>query len=360
MTQQQQERRALPQAAVPWPEPRLRALQVEEIYRFAPAATAFSFFGAILVLGVLIESNDIGRGAVWFLWATAVTFFRTICIVSYRRRNPESDPVAWGRLVIAANLLAGVQWGVLGTLLFPESAGYLQLFTLMVIICFVAGSVTAYAALRGAHEALSIPATIPSTLYIFFFQSGAHPFAGAMALFFCFAIVFYAGKLHRQLEQAFRLQIERDDLLTLTAMLNEKLQRENQELAHRVAVRGATAESARDRAERLEALFERSPLPQLECDAAGTIIMGNPAAERLFGLRHEELAGRSLATLIAIPGTELKSLTSTREAEILGAEALGREGLHVPCTASFTPLPASEGGRPGFAVVLTGISVAVA
>src|SRR5258708_2888624 len=330
MPEQQQERRAPPQADIQWPEPRLRALEVEEIYRFAPTATAFSFFGAILVLGVLIENNDIGRGAVWFLWATAVTFFRSLCIVSYRRRNPESDPVAWGRLVIAANLLAGVQWGVLGTLLFPESAGYLQLFTLMVIICFVAGSVTAYAALRGAHEALSIPATIPSTIYIFFFQSGAHPFAGAMALFFCFAIVFYAGKLHRQLEQAFRLQIERDDLLTLTAMLNEKLQRENQELAHRVAVRGATAESARYRAERLEALFERSPLPQLECDAAGRIIMGNPTAERLFGLRHEELAGRSLATLIAIPGTELKSPPSTTEPEILGAAVARRAGLPVP------------------------------
>jgi hypothetical protein len=54
MPQQPQERRAQPQAGVEWPEPRLRVLQVEEIYRFAPAATAFSFFGAILVLGVLI------------------------------------------------------------------------------------------------------------------------------------------------------------------------------------------------------------------------------------------------------------------------------------------------------------------
>jgi hypothetical protein len=88
--------------------------------------------------------------------------------------------------------------------------------------------------------------------------------------------------------------------------------------------------------------------------------MGNPAAERLFGLRHQELAGRSLASLLAIPGTQLGSLTSTRDAEVLGAEALGREGLRVPCTASFTPLPAAEGARPGFAVILTGIPVAVA
>ena len=90
----------------PRPEPRLTALQVDEICGFAPSATAFSYFGALLTLGVLIESGDIGRGAVWFLWATAVTFFRSTCIVAYRRRAVDSDPHAWGRLMVAANFLA--------------------------------------------------------------------------------------------------------------------------------------------------------------------------------------------------------------------------------------------------------------
>lgn len=224
----------------PWPEPRLRALQVDELYKLAPSATAFSFFGALLTLGVLIESDDIGRGAVWFLWATAVTFFRAVCIVGYRRRAPESDPEAWGRLMIAANVLAGVQWGILGSLLFPQQQGYLQLFTIMVIVCFVAGSVTAYAPLRGAHEALSVPATVPTAIYLFFIQSGVHWYAGTMALFFCFAIVYYARKLNAHLVEAYRLHIERDDLLTVTALLNEKLGRDNRELTYRLAVKEAT------------------------------------------------------------------------------------------------------------------------
>ena len=41
---------ALPTASGSWPEPRLRALQVEEIYRFAPSATGFSYFGALVTL----------------------------------------------------------------------------------------------------------------------------------------------------------------------------------------------------------------------------------------------------------------------------------------------------------------------
>lgn len=162
----------------------------------------------------------------WFLWATGVTIFRFMALVAYRRRARGSDPDAWARLVVAANLLAGIQWGMLGALLFPEQSGYRQLFTIMVITCFVGGSLPAYASVKGAHEALAVPATLPTAFNLFFVQQGIHWFAGLTALFFCFAIVYYARKLSRHIEDRFRLQIERDDLLELTALLNEKLERE--------------------------------------------------------------------------------------------------------------------------------------
>lgn len=344
---------------VPWPEPRVRALQVEELYRFGPMATGFSYFGALLTLGVLIEIGDIGRGALWFLWATGVTFFRSTCIVAYRRRGTASHPDGWAKLVLAGNFLAGVQWGLLGTLLFPDGAVYLQLFTLMVIICFVAGSVPAYASVRGAHEALSLPATVPTSIYLFFVHTGEHWYAGVMALFFCFAIVYYARKLSRDIEQRLRLQVERDDLLTLTGMLNEKLERENRDLAHRVAVRGASMTSARERAERFEALFERSALPQIECDAEGRVLACNPAAEKLFGVRHQEIAHRPLTTLLDITDVELREMTHKAHAEIFVVKARAGAGQRVPCRASFTPLPEIEGRLPGFGVVLTGIPAIV-
>ena len=353
------QKREVPPAGGRWPEPRVKALQVDELFKFAPSATAFSYFGALLTLGVLIETGDIGRGAVWFLWATAVTFFRSTCIVAYRRRNRESDPDAWGRLMIAGNFLAGVQWGVLGTLLFPEGSGYLQLFTLMVIICFVAGSVTAYAAVRGAHEAMSIPATVPTSIYLFFVQSGVHWYAGVMALFFCFAIVHYARKLNRHLEEGFKLQIERADLLTRTARLNEKLEQENRELAHRVAVRGVSVDSARERADRLEAFFEGSALPQIECDAAGNVVIANPAAERLFGLRHDKIAGRPITELLAITGSDATTLAYAGQSEVFEVEARARDGMRLSCRATFTPLPAASGRRPGFGVTLTGLPVTI-
>jgi PAS domain S-box-containing protein len=340
-----------------WPEPRVLALQVDDIYRHAPTATGFSYLGALLVLGVLIQTGDTGRGTAWFLWATIVAALRVLVIVSYRRRLPDADAAPWARLMIAANFLAGLQWAALGTLLWVEAPVYRQLFTLMVITCYVGGSLPAYSSVRGAHEALSIPATIPVGVYLFFVQNGVHWLAGATALFFCFAIVYYAAKLNRQVEDRIRLQIERDSLLELTRLLNEKLAKENQELAHRAAMRSMSVESARERAGRLETLFENSPLPQFECDGQGRVVTCNLAAERLFGKSHQDMVGRPFATLLSGPYAESKALAGMHEAVSVEVEIAPRAGETAACTASFTPLPERPGRSAGFGVILSGVAV---
>ena len=125
-----------------WPQPRVMELQVEEIYRHAPTATAFSYFGALLVLGVLIQTGDMGRGSAWFLWATIVAAMRAFNIVAYRRRAPGSDPERVGQAHDRLQLPRGPAMGRRsGTLLLLDEPVYRQLFTLMVITCFVGGLV---------------------------------------------------------------------------------------------------------------------------------------------------------------------------------------------------------------------------
>lgn len=341
-----------------WPDPKVRALQVDALYRYSPAAAGFSYFVALLTLGVLIETGDMGRGVVWFLWATAVTVFRFVTVVLYRRREPGSDPTIWGRLVIAGNLMAGIQLAILGTLLFAGPV-YRELYIVFVITCLVGGSLVAYAPLKWAHEALSLTAGIPLAMTLIFTQGGTHFFVGVSALFFCFAIVYYARKHNRHVEDAFRLQIERDELLSVTAVLNEKLSSENRELAHKAAVRGVSVENAREIAERLSALVEGSPLPHIDCDASGFIVTCNAAAERLLGEKRDNLAGRPLNWLLLPPyaGTALEGATHAMNAEV---EVRGPGGTTIPCIASFTPLPHAAGRRSGFGVILCGVPLAVA
>lgn len=338
-------------------EARLRALQVEELYRFAPTATASSYLAATLTLGVLINTGDIGRGSVWFLYATVITVFRMACILGYQRRPADADPGPWARALIAANLLAGLQWGALGTVLFPDEGGYRQIFTVMMVASLVGGSLPAYSAVRWAHEALSLPAAVPMVVYVFFVHDGVHFFEGMAGLLFCASVLSFSRRLNRYEEESFRLRIERDDLLALTGVLNDKLQAENRELAHRAAVRGVSVESARGRAARLEALFEDSPLPQLECDARGRIVTVNRAAERLFGEGHDALAGRPFASLLHGADAESRVRAGARDAGQAEIEVRGPSDERLPCTAAFTRLPAPEGLAPGYAVALCGLSV---
>ena len=74
----------------------------------------------------------------------------------------------------------------------------------MVITCFVGGSLTAYAPVRWAHPALSLPATMPPTVYIFFVQSGVHPMAGFTALFFVAMVIYYAFRENDLVAQRLR------------------------------------------------------------------------------------------------------------------------------------------------------------
>lgn len=339
-------------------DPLVRALQVDEVYRFAGSATAFSYFGALLTLGVLIDTGDQARGFLWFLLATFVTALRAAAVISYRRREKHVDPERWAGFIIATNVLAGIQWGLLGTWLWPAAHGYREIFTIMTIICYVSGSVTAYSAVRYAHQALTLPATVPVALYLFFVEGGIHLFAGMAALFFCFAIVFYSVKLHRHLEERFRLQVEHDDLLRASGGVAEKLTLDNRELQHRAAMRGASMESAREQAERLGSLFLRSPLPMFDCDARGLVMSANSAAEKMVGENANGLEGRPLRDHVRLLGRNAwdtegtsafleKSEGSTFDVEIYA------HGVRVArCQAAFIRLAAPEGVRGGFGVIL--------
>src|SRR5450759_3369812 len=107
----------------------LRVMQVEELYDFAPAATTFSYFGAFLTLGVLMDTGDTRAGLFWFCLATAITMYRFIVIWGYQhRRGSAADPALWANLMIAGNFFAGIQWGILGTFLFPAAHGYREIY----------------------------------------------------------------------------------------------------------------------------------------------------------------------------------------------------------------------------------------
>ena len=161
-------------------------------------------------------------------------FFRTVVVFGYRNSaQPDFHPEKWARLMIAGNFLAGIQWGLIGTVLYPATHNYREIFTVLVLTSYVAGSITAFGPVRWAHLALALPASLPPAIYIFFMREGMNWLAGGMALFFVFCILFFSAKQHRIVACRLKVELENEDLLTQLRETNQMLGRSIQEITSR-------------------------------------------------------------------------------------------------------------------------------
>ena len=348
-----------PSVGGPWPAPRLRALQVEELFRFSGVSAAYSYFGALLTLGVLFEvSTDHTPAAAWFVAATLLAVLRGILVVAYRRRPPESDPSRYARLAIVANLFAGVLWGILGTVLFPAGPVYAQLFAVMVIICFVAGSVTAYSAVEGAHEALSIPATIPTAAFLFFMRDGMSPIGGAMALFFIFCVLYFSYKQHYIVACRLKTELENEELLARSLQSNSSLSHSNHELQNRTESERRAKREANTRADLLATHVAHTLLPIAECDRNLNVLEWNAAAENTLGYRIKEMRGQHFTSLLLPAENQLagkpaiEKLLSENRATTIEIPLQTNRGQRIPMQLFFTPIQEVNGIAVRIAVIM--------
>jgi PAS domain S-box-containing protein len=136
-----------------------------------------------------------------------------------------------------------------------------------------------------------------------------------------------------------------------------ELQQINKTLEKRVMER---TEAMKRTAERLQALFQASPLPVIELDSDGRVLMWNPAAESVFGWTQEEVLG--LPNPI-IPAEHQKDSLLLRERALRGERfALlettrqRKDGTLIPVSFSLAPLYDSEGKGLGVVMVIADIT----
>jgi PAS domain S-box-containing protein len=136
-----------------------------------------------------------------------------------------------------------------------------------------------------------------------------------------------------------------------------ELQQMNKTLEKRVMER---TEAMKRSAERLQTLFQASPLAVIELDSDGHVLMWNPAAERLFGWTQEEVLG--LPNPI-IPAEQDKDSLSLRERALRGKRFAmlettrqRKDGTLIPVSFSLAPLSDSKGKVLGVVTVIADIT----
>jgi PAS domain S-box-containing protein len=343
----------------------LFGMQVAELYGLAPFAAGSAFAGAALTYAVLIDTGESLNGLYWFSLFTCLTIFRVAAFMLYERAQ-GADPEFWARLSIVGNLFAGVLWGALGSVLFPDTPSYRELFTVMVIACYVGGSVATYASVKWAHAALAVPAIVPAIVHLTLMRDGFHVYSAVLATVFLFMAIGIANKLHKQTVERLRLTMERGILIDRLQYAMDQLAQENRDLAHRAAVRLRSARAAQDRASMLAAHFDHLPIPMIECDAELRVLDWNDAARRLLGWPLDDVRGNNFLKLVmedefATPNTA-KIVSAARASQPSAVYGLFRDQQGVERHGTFSAVPNFPAdGTPGrIALVVTDIQLVAA
>ncbi len=334
--------------------------QVDELFRFAGSAVAFSYLGSVITLLVFYDTGDFGRGLYWFALATAVMLFRGSVVWQYLAHPRSQNPQVWARLMIAGNFLAGLQWGLLGTVLYPTEPGYRELYSVMVIIAYVAGSIVAFSAVRWAHEALALPAALPAAIYIpFFHDAQPHMWSGLMSLFFVFTVLYFARKQYMNERQRILYELENEGLLAKLNSTNSELGVKNEELKFRAEVVSRAQLEARRRANILASHVERTLLPVIECDSSFCVVDWNEAARMTLGYSLDEVRGRNLGELLFAADRHanikpfVAKLFRDNQPTTVDLYAVTRSGQKIPVRFYVTPIVGDDGAPLRIAVIVT-------
>lgn len=338
---------------------RLLAKQVNELFVFAPAAVAFSFVGSIATVVVFYDTGELQKGLFWFLFATLVMFFRAVLALAYHHQSkPVARPEKWARLMIAGNVFAGIQWGLIGTVLFPDHHNYRELFTVLVLTSYVAGSITAFSPVKWAHLALAVPASIPPAIYIFFMRDGMNPIGGAMALFFIFCVLYFSYKQHYIVACRLKTELENEELLARSLQSNSSLSHSNYELQNQTESERRAKREAITRADLLATHVAHTLMPIAECDRNLNVLEWNAAAENTLGYRSKEVRGQHFTSLLLPAENQLagkpaiEKLLSENRATTIEIPLQTNRGQRIPMHLFFTPIQAVDGIAVRIAVIM--------
>lgn len=338
---------------------RLLLKQVNELFFFTPAAIAFSFVGSIATVAVFYDTGELRNGLLWFVLAAIVMFFRTVVTYAYRtQRKPVANPEKWAQLMIVGNVFAGIQWGLIGTVLFPKEHNYRELFTVLAITSYVAGSMTAFSPVKWAHLAFAVPASVPPAIYVFFMRDGMNLLSGSMALFFIFCVLYFSHKQHQIVAHRLKIEIENEDLLSRSLQSNSSLTVSQRELQLRTENERRALRESTSRVALLGTHVARTLLPIAECDRDSNLLEWNAAAETVFGLRFKDMQGQPLISLLppenyAANKSAIMQLLVEDRPTSLDTVLRGGRGERLGLRLFFTPIQVENGIPQRVAVIMT-------
>jgi len=268
------------------------------LYRNAGIAQSVNVVNATL-LAYVNASLQASAGAAFVWWCVLVAIAAGRYLLARRFLAIGPNAVAampWRRRYIASTAMIAATWGA-GAVLFmwnaPDSA---LLFSGLVLLGMVAGSIPLLAPVPAAFLAFAALVGIPMTAVVLLqAHSALHWAFGAMSIVFWVAMLASARYLHETLDVAIRLALEQGRLV-------ENLEHARSAAEAELGEREKLTESQR----LLTAAVEQSNASIVVTDADARIIFVNAGFSRTTGYSREEAIGqnpRILKSGLTLPET---------------------------------------------------------
>ncbi|WP_180356037.1 GGDEF domain-containing protein [Aliirhizobium smilacinae] len=212
----------------------LLAMQMEALYRGAPAS-AMSIFGGVLTILTYWSPSLAPMLTIWFgcICVIAITHLSSAAMrpefMLQRRFKLDWSPAAWSRLIRAVYLSSGTCWGLGGSWLLLQGDDHQTL----VMCCIAMGAVTVtYPAVvyRPVFNLFQVPIFLAFSIAFMISDIEYGNLLAVASATLCAALAIIARSMGEQLSMAFRLLDRNRQLTEQLAARRLILEEENREL----------------------------------------------------------------------------------------------------------------------------------
>jgi signal transduction histidine kinase/ActR/RegA family two-component response regulator len=178
-------------------------------YRHTPLTLAMAVLFSSLMWWVLSPINEPWLVNAWYAVNNLVSLLRYLLIRAYRRARPGTEATRrWKWRFVALTFVAGVIWGLMGTLLVPSGATSYPALVFAGLVGLVAVGIFSLGSVIEAYAALAIPILLPAALYLVGSSVPDHDiFAFGIGLFL-FVALSNAHRIQKNTAEMLRLRFQ--------------------------------------------------------------------------------------------------------------------------------------------------------
>jgi diguanylate cyclase (GGDEF)-like protein/PAS domain S-box-containing protein len=285
-----------------------RYKQVELLYDQFRIGQAGSIASAFFLVGVLWTITPHSILIFWFTLVLIISTLRFYLILRFERCSGEDEQAEyWLRLFIAGAAASGITWGMATIILIPDRSISHISFVLLWIGGLSAGAVAAYSVIKRAFLAFSLPALLPTALYLLIIGGKVETTIGAGTIIYFVFLSLSALRMHKTLMRELRLRFENTQLIGYLEKEKKRVDRINDQLEMRVAERTAAltesnADLQKEIAERKRteealslaaAVFENTTEGAMITDTKHRIVAVNKAFTEITGYEQDDVVSKT-------------------------------------------------------------------